>query len=358
MKLASYKDGSRDGQLVVVSSDLGLAHYATGIATRLQQVLDDWNFMSPLLEDLARTLDHGKARHAFPFEPGRCLAPLPRGGPWIALEAARPAPDGLRARGGFAPRHGPGVADLAGGGADAQALDVDTRWVVVPGELPAGVGADAALDGVRLVTLACVLLDRRSAAAGADAAPPDAEDERGVWFAPVLATPEALGPAWQGGRLQGTLELRHGGQRLGRLVLDGSGGGPLHAGHALAHLARQRALDGGLVAGPPLRATEPTQGAASLAERRGREAAADGAPRGAWLQPGDTWTVRLLDRDGQAPLGMVELRLGGEPAAGAPDDAAAADGSAAPAAAGLARGGPGDTPAARPGTDGPSDPAA
>ena len=69
MKLASYKDGSRDGQLVVVSRDLGTAHYATGIATRLQQVLDDWGFMSPQLEDLYQTLNQGKARHAFAFDP-------------------------------------------------------------------------------------------------------------------------------------------------------------------------------------------------------------------------------------------------------------------------------------------------
>ena len=40
MKLASYKDGSRDGQLVVVSRDLSTAHYATGVAQRMQQVLD------------------------------------------------------------------------------------------------------------------------------------------------------------------------------------------------------------------------------------------------------------------------------------------------------------------------------
>ena len=52
MKLATYKDGSRDGQLVVVSRDNHQAHYATGIATRLQQVLDDWGFIAPQLEDL------------------------------------------------------------------------------------------------------------------------------------------------------------------------------------------------------------------------------------------------------------------------------------------------------------------
>jgi fumarylacetoacetate (FAA) hydrolase len=72
MKLATYKDGSRDGQLVVVSRDLSTAHYATGIAATLQQVLDDWNFLSPQLQDLYDTLNQGKARHAFPFDPKPC----------------------------------------------------------------------------------------------------------------------------------------------------------------------------------------------------------------------------------------------------------------------------------------------
>ena len=67
MKLATIKDGSRDGQLVVVSRDLSTAHYATGIANHLQHVLDDWNFISPQLQDLYDTLNSGKTRHAFPL---------------------------------------------------------------------------------------------------------------------------------------------------------------------------------------------------------------------------------------------------------------------------------------------------
>ena len=82
MKLATYKDGSRDGQLVVVSRDLSTAHYATGIAHKLQQALDDWNFISPQLQDLYVTLNQGKARHAFPFDPAQCMAPLPRAYQW------------------------------------------------------------------------------------------------------------------------------------------------------------------------------------------------------------------------------------------------------------------------------------
>ena len=82
MKLATYRDGSRDGQLVVVSRDLRHAHYASATATRLQQVLDDWNFHAPQLEDLSQALNHGRTRHAFAFEPARCMAPLPRAYQW------------------------------------------------------------------------------------------------------------------------------------------------------------------------------------------------------------------------------------------------------------------------------------
>ena len=78
MKLATYKDGSRDGQLVVVSRDLSQAVYASHIANRLQQVLDDWNYLSPQLQDLSDNLNNGRARHAFPFDPKQCMAPLPR----------------------------------------------------------------------------------------------------------------------------------------------------------------------------------------------------------------------------------------------------------------------------------------
>src|SRR5450830_1232104 len=78
MKLATLNDGSRDGQLVVVSRDLMSAHYATGTADRMQQVLDDWNFISPQLQDLYVTLNQGKARHAFVFDARQCMAPLPR----------------------------------------------------------------------------------------------------------------------------------------------------------------------------------------------------------------------------------------------------------------------------------------
>ena len=65
MKLATFRDGSRGGQLAVVSGDLARACYASGIAATLQQALHDWNFIAPQLQALANELNGGHARHAF-----------------------------------------------------------------------------------------------------------------------------------------------------------------------------------------------------------------------------------------------------------------------------------------------------
>ncbi len=88
MKLATYQDGSRDGQLVIVSRDLALAHYATSICNTMQQLLDDWNFLSPQLQDVYDALNRNTARHAFPFDPARCMAPLPRIYQWATSSKA------------------------------------------------------------------------------------------------------------------------------------------------------------------------------------------------------------------------------------------------------------------------------
>ena len=63
MKLATYKDGSRDGQLVVVSRDLSTAHYPTGIANRLQQVLADWTYLPPPPQGMPRQFHAAPTPH-------------------------------------------------------------------------------------------------------------------------------------------------------------------------------------------------------------------------------------------------------------------------------------------------------
>ena len=83
MKLATLKDGTRDGQLAVVSRDLKTAQLADGVARSLQRALDDWTFIAPQLEAIYQDLNQGRARRAFDFEPANCMAPLPRAFQWV-----------------------------------------------------------------------------------------------------------------------------------------------------------------------------------------------------------------------------------------------------------------------------------
>jgi fumarylacetoacetate (FAA) hydrolase len=83
MKLATLNDGTRDGQLAVVSRDLKTAHIADGIAPTLQVALDDWHFIAPQLATLYADLNANRARRPFDFDPGHCMAPLPRACPLV-----------------------------------------------------------------------------------------------------------------------------------------------------------------------------------------------------------------------------------------------------------------------------------
>ena len=169
MKLATYKDGSRDGQLVVVSRDLSTAHYATGIASKMQQVLDDWNFMAPQLQDLYETLNNGKARHAFPFDPALCMAPLPRAYQWADgsayinhVELVRAARDSEVPQSFYEDplMYQGGSDDFIGARDDVvcpsedYGIDFEAELAVITGDVPMQATPEQALDGIRLVMLA------------------------------------------------------------------------------------------------------------------------------------------------------------------------------------------------------------
>ena len=221
MKLATYKDGSRDGQLVVVSRDLSTAHYASGIATRLQQLLDDWGFISPQLEELSQTLNHGKARHAFVFEPGQCMAPLPRAYQWAdgsafinhveLVRKARKAEvptsfytDPLMYQGGS--------DDFIGARDDIVCsstefgIDFEAEVAVITGDLGLGTTPDAALEGIRLLVLVNDVSLRNLIPAELAKGFGFFQSKPATAFSPVAVTPDELGESWRGGRVHLNLE--------------------------------------------------------------------------------------------------------------------------------------------------------
>lgn len=354
MKLATLKDGSRDGQLVVVSRDLAQAHFANGIASRLQHVLDDWNFLSPQLEDLYTTLNQGKARHAFAFDTRLCMAPLPRAFQWaegsawashgqrLAQAAGLALPEGWRDTPQLAQR----AADQLQGASDemfcfdaAWGIDFGAGLAAITGDVPMGASPEQALDGVRLLMLANSWslrtlgplddpLLRRPATA----------------FAPVAVTPDELGDAWAGGRVALPVTVTCHGRRLG--LPDAGDGMDQPLGALIAQLARLRPVRAGSIVGTgTVSNTDPAKGFACLAEKRALEQQQAGSARTAWLGFGDSVRIDIKGRDGQSVFGTIDQRVVGPGGAGQPqaalhatddalddthDDAGAAD---APAAA-------------------------
>lgn len=327
MKLATYKDGSRDGQLVVVSRDLSTAHYANGIAGRLQQVLDDWNFLSPQLQDLYTTLNQGKARHAFAFEPRQCMAPLPRAFGWLQAEAwpalaqrlagsAPPADDSVPPMQQGASDDFLGPCDDAWFGAAAWGIDLGAGLAAITGDVGMGASAEQGLDGVRLLMLAN-LWRLRGLTPAVHALPAAA-------FGPVAVTPDELGEAWQGGRVQLPLLAGVNGRKLGQC--GAATGMAWHFGELIAHAAKTRNLRAGCVVGAgPVSATDAAQGVGCLADQRALEAAAQGEARRAWLALGDTVRLEMKGLDGQSVFGAISQRVVGPGMADAAASAETAD---------------------------------
>ncbi len=81
MKLASLRDGGRDGRLVVVSRDLTKFTDASFLAPSLRAALDDWARISPHLAALSESLDHGSVPSER-FHEHDAMAPLPRAHLW------------------------------------------------------------------------------------------------------------------------------------------------------------------------------------------------------------------------------------------------------------------------------------
>ncbi|HEY6133485.1 MAG TPA: fumarylacetoacetate hydrolase family protein [Rubrivivax sp.] len=323
MKLATYKDGSRDGQLLVVSRDLSSAHFATGTATRLQQVLDDWNFLSPPLEDLYATLNDGKARHAFAFDPRRCMAPLPRALQWAdgsafinhvelvrrARGAEMPASfreDPLMYQGGSDDFLGP-CDDAVFASAD-WGIDFESEVAVVTGDVPMGATPEAALESVRLLMLVNDWSLRNLIPAELAKGFGFLQSKPATAFGPVAVTPDELGSAWRGGRVHLDLASAWNGRRVG--LCSAGDEMTFHFGQLIAHLARTRRVRAGSIVGSGTVSNQDwARGYSCIAEKRAIETIEGGAPQTAFMQFGDTIRIEMNGQDGQSVFGAIDQRV-------------------------------------------------
>ncbi|HSV57375.1 MAG TPA: fumarylacetoacetate hydrolase family protein [Variovorax sp.] len=344
MKLATYKDGSRDGQLVVVSRDLQLAHYATGIASRLQQVLDDWGFMSPQLQDLYDALNQGRARHAFPFDPQQCMAPLPRAYQWADgsaylnhVELVRKArnaevpqsfyTDPLMYQGGSDDFVGP--CDPVVVPSEAMGIDFEAEIAVVTGDVKMGATAEQALDGIRLVMLANDVSLRNLIPAELAKGFGFFQSKPATAFSPVAVTLDELGEAWQKGRVHLALQSSWNGRKVG--MCDAGPEMTFHFGELIAHIAKTRNVRAGSIVGSGTVSNKGVEkkdgimdwpkGYSCIAEKRCIETILDGQPATEFMKFGDTIRIEMKGLDGRSLFGAIDqemVQLGAKPKAAMP----------------------------------------
>ena len=323
MKLATYKDGSRDGQLVVVSRDLSMAHYASGIATRVQQVLDDWNFLSPQLQDLYETLNQGKARHAFAFDAALCMAPLPRAYQWADgsayinhVELVRKArgaevpesfyTDPLMYQGGSDDFLGP-CDDVVVASEDF-GIDFEAEIAVVTGDVPMGASPDEALEGIRLLMLANDVSLRHLIPAELAKGFGFFQSKPATAFSPVAVTPDELGAAWQGGRVHLTLQSSWNGKKVG--LCEAGPEMTFHFGQLIAHICKTRNVRAGSIVGSGTVSNKDwSRGYSCIAEKRAIETIEHGAPRTDFMRYGDTIRIEMKGLDGLSVCGAIDQKI-------------------------------------------------
>jgi fumarylacetoacetate (FAA) hydrolase len=324
VKLASLRQGGRDGTLVVVDNRLERCVRVRGIAPTLQAALDDWAAAEPLLHNIANRLALGEIAETEPFDPASCAAPLPRayqfadGSAFLShMELVR------RARGAEMPasfRDDPliyqGLSDGFLGPRDPIAL-ADANWgidfeaevAVVLDDVPMGVSAADAGRHIKLVML-CNDVSLRNLVPGEVAKGFGFyQSKPASAFSPVAVTPDSLAEAWDGARLRRPLISQVNGREIGRpnAGVDMTFGFP----ELIAHAARTRRLGAGTILGSGTVSNKDHRrvGSSCLAEVRAIETIEHGAPKTPFLQFGDTVRIEMLAAAGGSIFGAIEQRV-------------------------------------------------
>ncbi|HLG46531.1 MAG TPA: fumarylacetoacetate hydrolase family protein [Reyranella sp.] len=323
MKLASLKEGGRDGTLIVVDRALKHAARASGIAPTLQKAIEDWPTVAPKLQDLAEKLRDGKISGAFELDPAALAAPLPRAYQWadgsayvVHVELVRKArgvemppsfwTDPLMYQGGsdsFA-----GCRDDIELADEAWGIDFEGEIGVITDDVPMGISAEAARKHIKLVTilndvsLRNVIVTELAKGFGFFHGKP------ATAFAPVAVTPDELGDAWNGARLDLPLISTFNGKEFGHpnaatdLTFD--------FGQLIAHAAKTRYLEAGTVVGSGTVANrDASVGCSCIAERRVRETIDTGKPVTPFMKFGDRIRIEMFGRDGQSIFGATDQKV-------------------------------------------------
>lgn len=333
MKLASLKNGSRDGLLVVVSRDLTRCVAVPAVAATMQQLLDSWAQLSPKLQEVYQALNNGNIDGEMAFEQAQCESPLPRAYQWADgsayvnhVELVRKArnaemppsfwTDPLMYQGGSDDFIGP--RDNVEVVSEDYGIDFEGEVAVITDDVSMACNADEARSKIRLlmlvndVSLRGLIPNELAKGFGFFQSKPSSA------FSPVAVTPDELGDNWRDGRVHLPLLSTYNGKLFGKpnagidMTFD--------FGQLVAHAAKTRNLGAGAVIGSGTVSNkqgteygtavdEGGVGYSCIAEIRMIETIRDGKPTTAFMKFGDTIRMEMLDEQGNSIFGAIDQQV-------------------------------------------------
>lgn len=323
MKFATLKDGSRDGNLVLVNKTLTLALPVPEISRTLQGLLDNWKTLLPRAREAYQILEQGKPAGAITFDEKLCESPLPRAYQWADgsaylnhVELVRKArgaempesflTDPLMYQGGSDSFIGP--RDDVPFASEQFGADCEAEVAVIVDDVPMGASVEQAHAAIRLimlvndVSLRGLIPNELAKGFGFFHGKPSSA------FSPVAVTPDELGEAWQDGKINLPLIIKLNGTVIGRP----NAGTDLNftLPQLVAHAARTRPLGAGTIIGSgTVSNRDRATGVSCLAEQRMIETIEYGEARTPFLKFGDIVRIEMLDSRGDSIFGAIEQKM-------------------------------------------------
>ncbi len=323
MKLATISNGTRDGQLIVVSRDLTRALPVPQLAATMQDALDRWAEVAPRLQRTADALESGRAPGSFPFLATSVLAPLPRAHHWVDGSAYVNHVELVRkARGAVMPPsfwtdplvYQGGSDDLLAPTGDVplpaeeHGIDFEGEVAVVTDDVAMGTSAEQARSHIKLVMLVNDWSLRNLIAVELAKGFGFYQSKPATAFSPVAVTPDELGDDWDGGKALLPLVSHVNGQLFGRP--DAGVDMTFDFPRLIEHVTRTRRLGAGAILGSGTVSNyDRSLGSSCIAERRMLEQLEQGKPVTPFLKFGDRVRIEMFDRSGASIFGAIDQRV-------------------------------------------------
>ncbi|USD42376.1 fumarylacetoacetate hydrolase family protein [Vibrio sp. SCSIO 43135] len=330
MKLATLKNGTRDGVLVVVSKDLSKCVAVAEIAGTMQQALDNWQQTKPLLEEVYLGLNEGILLQEMPFDQAKCESPLPRAYQWADgsayvnhVELVRKArgaemppsfwTDPLMYQGGSDAFIGP--RDDIPLGSEDWGIDFEGEVAVVTGDVPMGCAYETAADSIKLLMLVNDVSLRGLIPAELGKGFGFFQSKPSSVFSPVAVTPDELGESWTENKVHLPLLSTYNNKPFGcpNAGVDMT----FDFAQLVAHAAKTRPLSAGAIIGSGTVSnkqgtdfgtaiSEGGVGYSCIAEVRMIETIRDGKPSTQFMRFGDTIKMEMQDQHGHSIFGSID----------------------------------------------------